>query len=623
MNGDANSESLLPQMRLLDFRWNAGRQISLQFFPGLTIVHGRTQADRTTILRLVRYAFGSGSNRIDDNIMRASENVELDFVANGNLISVDRSCQTPTGAFRVYDSLHGYNFVKRDMSQFLLGKLDLPQVLLKRTMKGKIIDVPIGFYDIERAIVVDRDISYSDILSEVPSSSRKETIRILLGLTTKEIADVENRVRVLESQKLSLEQEISAVRTFLASLNVPTIPEIEEQQSSLAARLAEINAEENVTRQRIRSKSEQQADMVEKIQYSDLRQELIERRNTFDSNSRELSNLRNQVQEKLELKGVLEGEARKVTRHLAAKHVVSTFSFSQCPRCQQEISDQMYLREAEGNCFLCNRPFGADDQDAAAWQKALRDIQQTITEVNQLIKSYQERISNIEKETPELSSRIERLENILQSQTAEYVSPFVEFVSIRNEEKIDIEKSISRLQYQQTERQHANNLETERLPDVESQLERITTELNMLRSEIGTEHERYAALVHHYRHFMNNVDTVQHISSISWNVDDQLPIINDQSYKKALSGPDLALGVLGYHYALLAVSVRAPSIKSNHPKLLIIDEPEQQKMGKNRYQQVMNLFGNLALEFQDQIQIVIATDTSDIPDRYLDFAVSI
>jgi len=224
---------------------------------------------------------------------------------------------------------------------------------------------------------------------------------------------------------------------------------------------------------------------------------------------------------------------------------------------------------------------------------------------------------------PQLSSRISRLESILQSQTSEYVSPFVEFVSIRSEEKIDIEKSISRLQYQQTERQHANDLETERLPDVESQLERITIELNTLRSKIGTEHERYAALVHHYRYFMDNVDTVQRISSISWDTDEQLPIINDQSYKKALSGPDLAIGVLGYHYALLAVSVRSPSIQSNHPKLLIIDEPEQQKMGKSRYQQVMNLFGDLALEFQDQIQIVIATDTSDIPERYLNFAVAI
>jgi hypothetical protein len=100
-------------------------------------------------------------------------------------------------------------------------------------------------------------------------------------------------------------------------------------------------------------------------------------------------------------------------------------------------------------------------------------------------------------------------------------------------------------------------------------------------------------------------------------------IINGQTYKKALSGPDLVIGVLAYHYALLAVSVRSPFIQSNHPKLLIIDEPEQQKMGKSRYQQVMNLFGDLAIEFQEQIQIIIATDTSDIPNQYLDFAISI
>jgi DNA repair exonuclease SbcCD ATPase subunit len=322
-----------------------------------------------------------------------------------------------------------------------------------------------------------------------------------------------------------LEQEIAAIRTFLASLNVPSITNIAEQQVILSTRLAELIAEENEIRHKIRVTSNHQADIIENAKYGDLRQEFIEKRGTLDVMSRELANLTNQVKEKLDLKGILEDEARKLTRHLAAKHVVSTFSFSQCPRCQQQITEQMYLREANGNCFLCNRPLGSNEQDSTAWQKALRDIQQTITEVNQLIVSYQERIRNIEKEIPQLSNRISRLESMLQSQTAEYVSPFVEYVSLHNEEKADLERSISRLQYQLTERQHANDLETKRLPDVENQLEQVTGELNTLRSKIGAENERYSALIYHYRYFMDNVDTVQNIFSISWDADEQLPII--------------------------------------------------------------------------------------------------
>ena len=47
---------IYPQLRLKEFRWDHGQPTVVRFSPGLTILHGKTQADRTVLLRLIRYA---------------------------------------------------------------------------------------------------------------------------------------------------------------------------------------------------------------------------------------------------------------------------------------------------------------------------------------------------------------------------------------------------------------------------------------------------------------------------------------------------------------------------------------------------------------------------------------
>jgi hypothetical protein len=154
------------------------------------------------------------------------------------------------------------------------------------------------------------------------------------------------------------------------------------------------------------------------------------------------------------------------------------------------------------------------------------------------------------------------------------------------------------------------------LPQEEQQLERFNRTLSLLRSELGTSSEKYNAFLAHFRHFLRHVQMVSPVHAVSWDEREQLPLINRQAYKKAVTGPDLAITVLAFHYGLLAMSVAEPEVRTSHPKLLIIDEPEQQKMGKERYGQVMTLFGELAQEYTEQVQIIIATDTRDIPSAF-------
>lgn len=614
-----------PQLRLVEFRWDYGQQLIIPFSPGLTILHGKTQTDRTIILRLIRYAMGGGAGRIDENVMRASEQVELSFQANQETIRVIRSCQSPTGKFEVIDSELRHEFTASDMSIYLLDKLGLPTVYMPRSKRdGTTYEVPLSFNDLARAMVVDRDISYATILNEVRPQPRREIVKVLMGLTTREIAQTENRLRALETRRTKLKQEIAAIRSFLNNLSVPTLLEILALREELLALLAGLDAQEDALRKEVRTHTVADVPETEnRSRYETLRDELLSTRQEWENLQREVLNLSHQRQEKTDLRSVVQAEAHRISRHLSSEHVISTYTFSQCPRCLQPITQAMHDREADGMCMLCARPLDVQQQDVKAWQKALRDVHQTIKEIDQLLDYYKRRTGELEAIMPDLERRIQWLEHELSRETDRYVSPLIEEIRLRTSERTALERALSQLDYQERQRRYAINLEENILPQAERDLEEITTRLEMLRRELGSSSERYSAFLSHFRHFMRNVDLVHRFEGATWDEKEQLPLINDQPYKKAVTGPDLAIAVLAFHYALLAMSVAEPKVRTNHPGLLIVDEPEQQKMGKERYQQVMNLFGNLALRYAEEIQIVVATSTRDIPPDLEQFAFEI
>ncbi|MGQ4871991.1 MAG: hypothetical protein ACP6IT_09160, partial [Candidatus Thorarchaeota archaeon] len=301
-----------------------------------------------------------------------------------------------------------------------------------------------SFNDLARAIVIDRDISYAGILSEVMPQSRREVVKVIMGLTTREIADMENRFRALETRHTQLKQEITAIRSFLASLDVPTLLEIEERRQSLLSQLAEIDAQEDAIREQVRADTAAGAPATEDGNvYETLRNELISKRRELEAHKREILNLIHQQQEKTDLRSVLEAEARRINRHLSSQHVVSTYTFSQCPRCLQPIEESMYNREAEGQCMLCGRSFDTREQGIKAWEKALRDVNQTVNEVNQLLDHYQQRINDLRKIALVLEKRIQWLEQELFRETERYVSPLIEQIRLRTAERTAIERALS------------------------------------------------------------------------------------------------------------------------------------------------------------------------------------
>lgn len=605
---DFNSHRLVFQ----EFVWeHHPSRLVIPFAAGLNILHGRTQAERTILLRLVRYALGGREERIDEKIMKASENVELRFLTNEEPVRVVRSCQHPSARLEVYDNLGQHSLSRSEMSDYLIDKLAFPKIYLPTTRAdGTSGENPLSFGDLSRAFIIDRDISYSGIMAGAFDRTISETVKVMLGLTTREVAEAENRIRNFEARLVELKQSIVSIRKFLSTLDVPSLLEIEGHRQSLLARLVELQEEEAYLQLDTRKQIE--AKPTNETSYDSLRTELLSKRGELNDKQRDVLNLTHQQREKGELRALLETEAERIERHISSHYVISTFLFSQCPRCLQPITKEMAEREASGTCMLCGRSFQEADDQTPGWEKALRDSRQSIHEIDTLIEDYQAREMSLRKDVVVLDARMQQLEAELARQASQYVAPIVERIRLISFEKVAIERELSQLDYQQRQRELAVRYEESDLPAAQSELEDVRSRLTEMRAKVGRASDHYSAFLSHFRTFLRSVDLDQMLESVDWDERTQLPLINGQSYK-IMIGFDMAVTVMAFHYALLAMGAREPLVATGHPKLLIVDEPEQQKMGKQRYLQVVRQFARLGLENKDSVQVILATDTKDIP----------
>ena len=108
-------------------------------------------------------------------------------------------------------------------------------------------------------------------------------------------------------------------------------------------------------------------------------------------------------------------------------------------------------------------------------------------------------------------------------------------------------------------------------------------------------------------------------NSAGWNWEEYLPLVNKQKYTGSMIGYDLTSTVIAFHYALLAMKFKEPRVDTNHPGLLIVDEPEQQRMPEKTFLKIMALLKNLAESYKDSIQIIVAATT--IPDDMKEYVI--
>lgn len=592
-------------LRLLRFAWvTREKRYMYHFDPGFNLISDLSQIERTTVLRLIRYAMGGSFSRISDEVMSGSEFVALEMTIGDEVVTTRRGFASPSGRFSRRIGDQEVLVTPDEMSEFMLERIGIPRVRYQRGATKAVL----SFNDFARCFVVDRDFGYTEILARMFPEQRKEVVKLALGVTTQEIADLSEELADLSIKVQRRQMEIEGVESFLRDLNVPDLLAIEQRKAELEHAFADLDERERNLRREIQvaMESGDSSKTFHGAEYRRLTDELIRLRQVVEAVEAEIAALSNQVVEKRDLEAVLVDEREKLQRNVAARYVLSTFTFAKCPRCQRPIDTDMRAREEEGHCSLCDRTLSriAHDDDAS-WDKALRDSEKSIEEVSQLISYYELRIDALAKERETMRSRIVWIESELTRQSTEFVAPYVEEIGLISFQRNEIVGELGVLTSQERQRRQAERLRDVVLPELRGDLDALKRRLDELNVHRASVAERTQAFLSHYTAFMRRCASGA-FRFAEWDEDDMLPKINGQVHTRALTAFDLPIAVLGFHYALLAVHIEDRQFESTHPGLLIIDEPEQQMMGFDRYQRIMTRLSELAAQHGQEAQIIVA-----------------
>jgi hypothetical protein len=600
----------VPELQLTSFEWDRGTDVvKIVFQSGFNLLQHGDQNERTIILRLIRYGMGGSESRIDNNIARLTKEVRLEFLANGLKVRTTRGFEHPGGQFAVLvEGRPPLMLSPNDMGGFLLDILEIPIVRYQRGDNR----IVLSFNDLARGLVVDRDFSYTEIMAKMYPEPRREAVKLLLGLTTQEIADAEEEIRKAESDVLHLTEEIRGIERLLKDFNVDSLLEIEQRRSNLLTVLHQVDQEENDLRRAV-AEAASASTVQSSDAYGQLRDEFVGRRTRLGEIDNELAALAKQTLDKADLREQLSAEVDKLERHTSSQFVLSTFSFSKCPRCLRPIDAAMRAREDEGECQLCGRPLDPTHSfDADAWHKAVADARRMVQECEFLLNFYRDRQGALGIERAEINVRLAWLETELARQTQQYVAPLIEQLSLLNARRMQVQQSLNELDLEERQRRYALRVHDEQLPELKAKLDQRKGHLEELRLRHGRSTARIEALLTHYRSFIRE-SASSHYESASWDETELLPMVNDQPYTKAMTGYDLAIAVLAFHYALLALKVSPPRFRTSHPGLLIVDEPHQQNMESHQYLRIMQQLLGLANRYSESVQVIVAaTDVTGI-----------
>jgi hypothetical protein len=257
--------------------------------------------------------------------------------------------------------------------------------------------------------------------------------------------------------------------------------------------------------------------------------------------------------------------------------------------------------------MLCGRPLQTEDEafDTDAWKKAVMDANKAVQEADQLLSFYQNRSRSLAEERSLLEQRLRQLQSELSRQTAAFVSPLVEDLSLLNTHRTELLNKLSELELEEKQRRYVIGLHDEYLPQLREKLEKLQERLRELEFARGRKGEHIEGFLTHFNYFMRETASVE-FRFATWDESAYLPRVNGQEHYRSMTGFDLAICVLAFHYALLAMKVTPPRFNTAHPGILIVDEPQQQMMGDAHYRQIMKLFARLSQEYNEQIQIVVS-----------------
>lgn len=563
---------------------------------GINVIRGENSSGRTTLLKLFEFGFGADItvSRFFIPEIQECQRLLMEIELNGVIYTIDRKFGHGSNRVIVYQGAidlllrnESHFSVGDEFSDFLLYRLDIPSIHYLDNYRER--ERKITFNDLYDALYIDQERGLSQIHARAGETKRKHVFKLLTKISLPDLYQVEVEEESLKKKRSDLENDFQAISRFFGSVNLPTPFAIQSQINQLNEQRSELEIQFQDLKLKLRSNPA----------YVDpLRTEILNLETILAAKQKDSFLTKQTLESYAELENQLYEDIDRISRVRISAIQLASFKFEKCPRCLQNITEEMQHNESIGNCGLCNRPLIKDSDDTDSLERHETQIKSQLDELLELQHYYRNSVSDIENEISILQTEVDEKRQALDDILREFVSPFLQEIESFGYKTAAANEEINRLTGLLQWR--------ERLQKMREELEELSSEILKVQEQkkVLIEQEKLLRMaLSNFEDYFYQFVSRTYPDFLDAKIDQNtfLPIINGYDYT-VKSATQRNMAILGYYYALLRFSLEN---SSNIPRFLIIDTLRRDDLSDDLYSAVLNEFKGLEDIYNKSFQLFL------------------
>jgi len=541
------------------------KNYEVPFKKGLNIIYGDSDTGKSSILSLINYCLGSSKIDFYDEIEMTGKYCLLEVVLRGEIYTIKRDIFRPTDEIEVYKCSHNEinnffpkyyspNYVQTSedgfFSDFLLSSMNIPIIKLKEAPSKVDSKMKrLSFRDIFKYNYLDQDkIGNKKIFGDNPPYLVKlrETFKLMYNVLDSQILELEKVIGEKINLKSELEKKNKSVSSFLKETEVDSLKD-------LTIKLENIDAEINAIFDELRNIDKEIIKDSSELDY--LRKQIQQKEREILELSQDLSVNQQEIKQNISLRNEYSNDIRKVIATLEVIDKLPKIEDRQtdCPVCEQSMSLSK-LKENFTN---------SDSKSVKGELNGLRRRKKEIEKIYDLLKKS---IENKEHQIKTKESDLEELRYLLDKQSIDIVSPFINKRDALSNRGGNLESDRKNLKhfYKIRIQQSINDDEIEEL---ESKISEHNETLKLLKDNAPKLDDVFKDLGTKLKDFVNFVG-VKNSQNVKISPKTYLPNIRNREYEQITSGGVRTITSVGYFISLM---LYASENGVNYPSFLMID----------------------------------------------------